>query len=394
MASKSKEHSKGNPLKPPFQQNTLLSVDSFRSHCDKCGVRVSREELEALHKEGLLYPAVRVRLGYQEHCKILAHHQGRERWLYIFPNDIEEFEAIKVEENRYYMTATLMAGGHDWMDRWYSKDEIDYPADLPYFQWELRHHASEYTTNKTEIENDYELLYDKRQLLALKIIQKWRKHKFQDEDPKEFDQKMRMHLAEFYRFFALYIETEKEWEEYKQWRRNSYKDILESYKGDEKEAKDEWLAQHEARKTPAMKVWADQLLAKHGFTAKDIDRWRFFLAQQSFFNSVSPSHKASSKYLLSLDDEVLIRAEDTNYMVHVMNQLLYVLTGEMRTVQNVIGHFLEPRCEICHMPIESDPRVRIQYTCGKVACKDAHRNAMKRKNREKKIEKELSQRHT
>lgn len=394
MASKSREQSKGNPLKSPFRQSTLLSVGSFRSHCDKCGIRVSLKELEALHKEGLLYPAVRVRLGYQEHCKILANHKGREQWLYIYPHDIEEFETIKMDENRYFMTGTLMTGGKDWMDRWYSKDEIDHPADLPYFQWERRHNAGEYTTDKKEIENDYELLYDKRQMLALKIIQQWRKYQLPDDDPKEYDQKLRERLAEFYRFLALYIETEHEWEQYRKWRPESYKELVDEYKGDEKEAEQEWLARHEARKVPEMNKWANRLLRKYGFTTKDVHRWQIFLAQQSFLNAASPSHRASKTYLLALDDNVLIKAEDTNYMVFVVNQLLYMLTGELRTVQNVIGHFLEARCEICRMPIERDPRVQSQFTCGKTPCKNAHRNAKKRRDRKKKTDKVASQRHT
>ena len=131
-------------------------------------------------------------------------------------------------------------------------------------------------------------------------------------------------------------------------------------------------------KQPKQKQWAEKLLKKYGFTVGDIDRWRFILTQQSFFNTHRSSHRARSKYILALEDSILMKAEYVNYMIFILNQLICILTGELRKVKDVIGHFLELRCEICHMPMEPDPRIKVQYTCGKQKCEDKHRNAKKR----------------
>lgn len=343
-------------IKTPFRQKNLLGIDQFSRYCEENAVRVSRKKLEELHKEGLLYPVIRLRMG---------------------------FDMMEIDGKKQYIGGSYIVKGNDWIDKGFLSSDIDYPPELPFFEWKERHPAGIPMEDPKQIEDDYELFYDKHQLYALIIIRRWKQHQLSEDEPKEFEHKIRNQLEEFYRFIALFMEMEDRWKEYKQWRRESYIELVKEYEGDEKEAKDEWLARHEVQEEPKMKKWADKLLQKHQLSEKDIDRWRFFLAEQSFFNRLKPNHKARTAYILAVDDSVLIKAEEANRMIFVLNQLLYMLRGELRTVQNVIGHFLEPRCEICHMPIESDPRIAIQYTCGKVDCKNEHRNRKKREDRKK-----------
>lgn len=344
-------------IKISFRQKNLLGVDQFRRYCEENAIRVSRKELEELHKEELLYPVVRLRMGY---------------------------DTMDIGGKKKFFGGSYIVKGDDWIDKGFLSSDIDYPPELPFFEWKERHTAGIPVDDLRLIEDDYELFYDKYQLYALIVIRRWKQHRLPEDDPDEFEQKIRNQLQEFYRFIALFMEMEERWAEYRQWRRESYLKLVKEYEGDEKEAKDEWLARHEAREEPKMKEWAKKLLKKHKLSEQDIDRWRFFLAEQSFFNRLKPTHKARTAYILALGDNVLIKAEETNRMIFVLNQLLYMLRGELRTVQNVIGHFLEQRCEICHMPIESDPRIAVQYTCGKIDCKNEHRNRKKRANRKKK----------
>src|SRR3989338_687250 len=351
MRKKPIPKSKINPLKPPFRQQNLRPVDMFISYCEENGVRVTRKELEALHKEGLLYPAVRLEVGYG---------------------------VMQFGDKTEYVEGSVFIRGNDWLDRGYEKSAVTYPVDLPISAWKERHRFSETPATLEDVKDAYEYLYDEHQFLAIAVIRRWKDHWIKGEDPKEFDGKMRAQLAEFYRFISLFFEMEEQWEEYKKWRRKSFAKLLKEYDGDEKEAEQEWLAQHEVLKQPKQKQWAEKLLKKYGFTVGDIDRWRFILTQQSFFNTHRSSHRARSKYILALEDSILMKAEYVNYMIFILNQLICILTGELRKVKDVIGHFLELRCEICHMPMEPDPRIKVQYTCGKQKCEDKHRNAKKR----------------
>ncbi|PIQ76135.1 hypothetical protein COU78_00560 [Candidatus Peregrinibacteria bacterium CG10_big_fil_rev_8_21_14_0_10_49_24] len=157
---------------PPFRQQTLLTKSSFVSECDRNNLRISEKRLQEWHKQKLLYPAMRLFLGIVEYARIFAHHQGRDQWIWIFPHDLKKFQPIKVDRKKWYDMESLWMS-ENWLDRWHAH-EYDFPSTQKYFRRKERPHVG-WTTNRKLLEGHFELLYDKRQMLAVKTILKYEK---------------------------------------------------------------------------------------------------------------------------------------------------------------------------------------------------------------------------
>lgn len=361
-----------NDVQPPFRQTTLLTSGSFATYCDRNGVRTSEKELEKLHREGILYPAARVFVGVEEFRKIFAHHHGRDQWIYVWPNTEQEFNPKEIDPQMYYNTPGLMIGRENWMTDWY-RDDVDFPSALPYFPWKGRYHGP-YTTDRELAGNDYELLYDKRQLLALKIIRMFQKTHGPDEDYKDA---LLKRLSELYAFLRLYIDAEILYEEYKERRNAKFQQLLKKFKN-KTEARREWRSHYRLKEESRLQKQAKKILKTHNLSVEALDNWRFFLSQQSLFNESSVFRKSPGIYIRELDDDALMEAEDTNKMIFILNQLLFLLTGEERTVKSIVGHYDDPRCIICHKCFIPEPHKTTQVTCGSKECTDKLRNQRKR----------------
>lgn len=356
---------------PPFRQTTLLTSGSFASYCDRNNLRTNEKELEKLHREGILYPAARVHVGVEELRRIYAHHQGQDKWIYVWPNTIEEFHPKEVDPQMYYHTPGLMIGRENWM-KWY-RDDIDFPSTLPFFSWKRRYHGG-YTTDRELAGNDYELLYDERQILALKIIRMYERTHGPEED---FRDALVKRLSELYRFLRLYIDAEILYEEYQKRRREQFQNFFQEFNS-LTEARREWRSHYRLTEEKYLQEEAKSILKVHGLTVEELDSWRFFLSQQSIFNEGSVFRKSPAVYLRELDDDALMEAEDTNKMIFILNQFLFLLTGEERTVKSIVGHYDDPRCIICRkcfIPESHKPR---QVTCGSKECIDEQRKQHKK----------------
>lgn len=360
-----------NDRQSPFRQATLLTSGGFASYCDRNNVRTSEKELEKLHREGILYPAARVYAGVEELRRIYAHHQGQDKWIYVWPHTVDEFKPKEVDPQMYYQTAGLMIGRDDWM-KWYL-DDIDFPSTLPFFPWKGRYHG-DFTTDRELAGNDYEFLYDERQILALKIIRMYERTHGPDEDYRDA---LLKRLSELYCFLRLYIDAEVLYEQYQKRRREQFQNFLQEF-NNVTEARREWRSHYRLTEEKSLQEQAKGILKAHGLTVENLDSWRFFLSQQSIFNEGSVFRRSPSVYLRELDDNALMEAEDTNKMIFVLNQFLFLLTGEERTVKSIVGHYDDPRCIICHKCFLPEPHKPKQVTCGSKGCIDKQRKLQKK----------------
>ncbi len=366
-----------NSTQSPFRQTTLLTSGSFASYCDRNNVRTSEKELEKLHREGILYPAARVHLGIEEWSRIFAHHQGQDKWIFVPPNATAEFHPKEIDPQMHYRTSALWIGRENWMTDWY-KDDVDFPSVLPYFPWKGRNHL-DFTPEMDLVSHDYELLYDKRQILALKIIRMYEKTHRPDED---YHDALLKRLTELYRFTRLYIDAEILYEDYQKNRQETFQKFLEEFKN-LTEARREWRSHYRTKEESRLQKQAKDILKTHGLTLEELDSWRFFLSQQSIFNEGSVFRGSPSIYIRDLDDGTLMEAEDTNKMIFVLNQFLFLLTGEERTVKSIVGHYDDPRCIICRKCFIPEPNKPAQVTCGMKECVDAQRREYKKQKTKK-----------
>ncbi len=370
----------------PFRQSTLLMKDDFCKYCGENGINVTLENLEEFHRIGLFYPAVRVDLGCGEFRKIYAVFNGQHEWRFVEPHHMDEFKPEKVEDTPYYMTGPLMMGGDDWL-KWYEPhDLVSYPASNPYFKWQKREH-SYFITDREKAGNVYELLYEKRQIIALQMIRDAMRY-YSDFTPlaggrvKRFVQEK---IAPFYHFLRFYLTVE---EMHDRWVRFGYEKFDEVKKEvGEKNALEEWQLDFTHAQLPAMKKEAKEILNSHKFTIEDIGSWLTFLAKQSVLNTRKPI----KKYVIEVQDKTLINAEETNRMILILNDLLYALTGKKQTVKDVLNE-LQRYCEICHTPFIPRPNKKDQWTCADPRCMAEHTNKQKRLERRAKAEKEARMR--
>lgn len=258
------------------------------------------------------------------------------------------------------------------MTKWYA-DAVDFPSTRPYFPWKGRNHL-DFTLEKDLVSHDYELLYDKRQILALNIIRMYEKTHRPDED---FRDALLKRLAELYRFLRLYIDAELLYLDYKERRIEKFNQFLKKFKN-ATEARREWRSHYQVNELPRLQKLAKNILKTHGIDEKELDNWRFFLSQQSIFNEGSVFRRSPSVYIRELDDDALMEAEDTNKMIFILNQFLFLLTGEERTVKSIVGHYDDPRCIICHKCFIPEPHKPKQVTCGSKECVDRQRKQHKK----------------
>gem|GEM_PF-1793107 len=369
-------------LQPPFRQITLLTKDSFISYCQKNNLRISTEQLQEWHRSALLYPALRLFLGIVEYTYIYIHHHGRDQWIWIYPHDIDKFQPIKIHPKKWYDNESLWMH-ENWLDRWHAH-EYDFPATQKYFRWKERYHG-EWTTNRKLVEDRYELMYDKRQVLAVKIILRHKKEERTfPKETRSIRARLKKRLSELYSFLRLYVGVEELNDVSRSRMKKQYEKLLPDYRNDEKELQRELKSHYKLREQPRLEAEAKQLMEKYHFTVWELQNWRFWLAQQSHLNEGSVFRESSRVYLNNLDDAALVNAEDTNFMIWKLNWFLHLLTGEVVKVGDVVASRIGPHCRFCHRAFIPQKNKLNQETCGRKECTDRLRNLNRKPKRRKK----------
>lgn len=368
---------------PPFRQGTLLTKSSFVSYCERNNLRIKEKRLQEWHQQKLLYPALRLFLGIVEYARVYTHHQERDQWIWIFPHDLKKFQPMKIDRKKWYDMESLWMG-EDWLDRWHA-NEYDFPSTQKYFRWKERPHVGGWTTNRKLLEGHYELFYDKRQMLAVKLILKHEKEALAfPKEKRAIWSRLKKKLKELNAFLRLYMDTEELKDASRARMTEQYEKLLPEYRNDKRGMNGELKSHYKLKEQPRLEKEAKELLEKHHYTVQEVQNWRFWLAQQSHLNEGSVFRESSRIYLGSLNDAALVKAEDTNYMIWILNWFLHLLTGEVVTVRDIIGSWIGPHCRFCHrafIPRKNKPE---QETCGRKECTAKLRNLNRKPKRRKK----------
>lgn len=369
------------PAQPAFQQKNLMPREDFCKFCDENGITVTEEDLEALHREGLLFPALKVELGYAEFRKIYAvfdEKTQKKEWRFVHNGDEDKFPTEKTDDTPYYSTGSLSYGRDDWL-KWYD-GMISFPSATPYFIWKKRVHAY-FTPSKEEADGVYELMYDSHQLLAVNIIRDaltYRSDLLPLSPEKLRKDRMIERLHELYMFLRFYFDArvmhacwiEKGYESYESLKK----------KVGEKNVQEEWNFEFLKAHLPAMKKEATTILQTHHMRKNDVLRWIHFLARQSLLNR----HKQTKKYLGEIEEKTLAGTELTNTMIHILNDFLYALDKDRQTVKDVLQDSVR-HCTVCTRAYTPKPNVKNPLTCGKSDCVDKQKKMQKKLKRSQKL---------
>lgn len=366
-------------LQTPFRETKLLSETWFKSYCSENGADLYSDDLERLHKEGLLYPAVKVYRGVCEMKKIYAKFNGStvEEWRYVNPEDVEKFNPKKIIKRSYY-TAGGFYMTHGWLEYYKTNGMIEYPAERKFAPWDQTLYK-DFQQNRKLLEKQHELLYDPLQLIPLKVILReatfWR---ILDKDRIEKEkQTLKKYLVEINHFLAFYInaekivlkETNKRNEYIKKCAHEGYvrRDIVKM------------LQQEDAFIIGLFKKKAKQLLNEHEADIEYIERWQNIIARFSVIGEIKRAQKYRHTYLKMMNEEALIKAEDVNQMIYILNRFVFFVSGKQKTIKQVLEYSDFPRCTACENYFS--PKKIGQKTCGREECIREHKNALKRKRR-------------
>lgn len=356
----------------PFRPSTLLTRDFFVSHCKKYGLIVSLKDLEELHRLGILFPVLRIDLYAVPFRKIFAPFDGVKEWRLVYVDHTDRFETEAIEIQMYYSTESIFIHGDDWLR--FHEDAISYPAQMPYFAWEKCHHVH-FTPNKAEAEGDYELFYDRRQLVALQYLREHLRY-FSDFSPLSLGKSaefLREKMSEFNRFLSFVLAAERCYEFASQTARKRHAEMCKEF--GKKNVENEWSLYRESLYLPAIRKCAKRLLKQHHMSIQKMEWWEWQLSK------LHPLAHDQGRDGIATLDEAILQKEESNRMIALLNWVIFALTGKDKTVQGTLLGDARPRCTECRIPFTPQPHIKNQETCGDPECVKTHRNRKKRESR-------------
>lgn len=365
-------------LQSPFREAGLITASSFVSYCKDNGLYTSKEELEQFHKEGLLYPAIKVYRGICKSKNIYAKFGNDFEWGFVNPDDVKKFKPQKIDPKNYYSSGSFSIRT-GWLEYYKENKMVEYPASQKFKTWNKKQYPL-FITNYKLIEKDYEFFYDKTQLLSLKVINHERTfwNNFQRKEKDGLIESTKKYLDEINRFAELYIAIEDLIDRAFK-KRNKIISEMRKNIIDDKSLTVEWKEEFDISFAPSLKTAAEGVLNEHSSTLGDIDRWTRFLAWQSIFQESNRSSKCIRTYLKSISEKDIIGAEDTNYMIYILNSFVFFLTGKQKMVKQIISYSQFPICTVCGHSFL--PKRITQKTCADKKCIQENKNRSKRKKK-------------
>ncbi len=160
-------------LQIPIRQQDLISVSKFISHCSDFGVRTDKKELEFFEEQRVFFPVVRVSRGFAEFKRILLKEEDKEVWKYVFPEDLDKFDVLRVDKKKYYSRGGFSLGGKNWLKFYEDQNMVLYPAQEKFKDWKsFKPKELELTDFLTDTsEKEWEHFYDPLQVYLLKELQ-------------------------------------------------------------------------------------------------------------------------------------------------------------------------------------------------------------------------------
>jgi hypothetical protein len=372
-----------------YNPANLLSDRDFFNYCADHGVIFHHEDLEVFHKQGLLIPILRLSRGVNKYRKILVkvkftNQDGqaswREEWQFVAIGELKKFQYEELDKKTYYQLSGLDRTDPNWLE-WYKKrGMVKFLAKVKFKPWPQEPFVG-FTTNQNDI-NDTIYFYQQYQFLLLKEIFRLREtHEISGSEyaKKETDKILKNQVKQFNNFIDFYLEVD----DY-QYRLillidKERKEFLTSYLEVSRQAKKDWKKHFDSELRPMLKDKLNSILKKHHIVLGDIEYWQYWLAGKTLLGNPVYASAVRRRYLSGIDEKTLVKAEEANRMIFVLNQIIYLLTGEKRTVNQVFGDSQGNRCVICHRLFE--PTKKLQYTCGEPKCTRKYQNQLKRQNR-------------
>lgn len=237
----------------------------------------------------------------------------------------------------------------------------------------------EFHNNIKDIKKYYEFAYEKKQMLAIKLILPYLNiiRESRNKEKEENIKKIQLKITEIYKFFRIYNKMENAYEEFERDKKKLWEKIEKEFKGEL--TKKEWLEGYEDNIYYNTKINIKNLNKELNINKDFILTWKNFLIEKNLINESNKSSKIKQEYIKNLNDNNIIYLEDVNYMIHVINFFNYFSTKKRESVKQSLGYLDQNICYICNSFFK--PSRKYQITCGSKSCQQEHKNRTKRDNR-------------
>ncbi|MDD4290059.1 MAG: hypothetical protein PHH83_02155 [Patescibacteria group bacterium] len=361
----------------PTNQESLIHMSFFISYCKNNGLNIDKSTLEELHKYELVFPALKVYLGIVEYRKIYAIFNGKEGWAFVHPEDLKKFKVIKQEKNKYYSVGSLSKFNDHWLDYYFNNNMIEMPSQNKFSSWKQKQFP-DFCLKINEMNKQYEFVYDKKQILAIKIalpnLKLIKSNNIDSRSKNIIKKSIQQKISNLYKFFELYHEMEKLYDLFTEAKKNKFLEYKKEI--EKKPTKIELNQEYEFDIFPKFNKLAKNILAKYSLDKEFICDWREFLSEKSLINESGRSNEIKMNYIKALSDKEIVNLEDVHYMIYITNVFLYLLSGKQETLKQVLGNLTCKICPICGSGFK--PRNKEQITCGSNQCIKEHKNQLKK----------------
>ncbi len=160
-----------NKYQTPFRDETRLSESMFQNFCRKNGVILKSQDILFLWEKKLFFPVERIYLECFPKRKVFKEHNGRKRWIWVYPENLKKTQYEKLDSNIYYEHGAVYSNNKKGgpIKKGFKKARKSFPSQekTPPTLGKMTHMEN---TDPTVFKDDNEIFFDKTQILLLKMI--------------------------------------------------------------------------------------------------------------------------------------------------------------------------------------------------------------------------------
>jgi hypothetical protein len=155
----------------------------------------------------------------------------------------------------------------------------------------------EFHNNIKDIKKYYEFAYEKKQMLAIKLILPYLNiiRESRNKEKEENIKKIQLKITEIYKFFRIYNKMENVYEEFERDKKKLWEKIEKEFKGEL--TKKEWLEGYENNIYYNTKINIKNLNKELNINKDFILTWKNFLIEKNLINESNKSSKIKREYI-------------------------------------------------------------------------------------------------
>ena len=209
---------------------------------------------------------------------------------------MDKFNPIKIDQKKYYKSSNIGKLENNWLNYYIKKKMIMPYPKIEEDSWNQKR-SLEFHNNIKDIKKYYEFAYEKKQMLAIKLILPYLNiiRESRNKEKEENIKKIQLKITEIYKFFRIYNKMENVYEEFERDKKKLWEKIEKEFKGEL--TKKEWLEGYEDNIYYNTKIKIKNLNKELNINKDFILTWKNFLIEKNLINESNKSSKIKREYI-------------------------------------------------------------------------------------------------